>query len=508
MSTDSYVYNFGDTVTFLITKPSNPPGHNCIVDVTFYIDVTLPDGSQNALGPVGFPDGAGTYAEVAGPAGPPAGTRLAQLWGQTGVGCINPPLSPVLYATTTYEVQGTTTTTTQSLPDLVVTSITLNPPSPIVGDAVYFAATVANQGGASAGPSVVQMTIDGVTLDSEPVPALSPGQSYTVSMQPAITFRSATTHNVCATADATNQVQESNENNNQLCKTISVVGVTVLDMQLADGISAKLTFDGLTVTLTLTLDQTRADQAKLNPLIIYNALQTLTDKQQKILDWASQLPQIGPVFEIAKLFLAAKNIGFTSAIWYDTWNQPRAPDGSLTITLPWDTIYKWSVGPSAGTGLPSGPSLITGIFSHANILVVAPDGRRLGTDPSSGQAVSEISGYYSGTGTEPQVAVVFSPINGQYSVQLTALDSGTAHIVGVTGSPGGASATSQVMELSLTSGATQTLSLEIGQGAIVGSWGGNQWSWVNFGLAAAATLVVVVLSFEIVMRRRKRNSSR
>jgi PKD repeat protein len=110
ISTASHVYNFGDTVTFLVTKPQTPPGHNCIVDVTFYILAILPDGSQNDLGPLSFPDTAGTYAVSAGQAGSPPGTRLAQLWGQSGVGCVNPPPSPSLYAATTYVVQGATTT--------------------------------------------------------------------------------------------------------------------------------------------------------------------------------------------------------------------------------------------------------------------------------------------------------------------------------------------------------------------------------------------------------------
>lgn len=168
LSTDQPVYNYGDTVTFLVTKPGNPPGHNCIVDVTFYIVATLPDRSQNSLGPLSFPDSPGTYAVSAGQAGPPPGSRLAELWGQAGVGCVNPPPSPVLYATTTYAVQGAPPTPTcpdgQSWngaqcvcpsgqqwngqqcvnppPSPLQVSISANPTSGIVPLAVSFSATV------------------------------------------------------------------------------------------------------------------------------------------------------------------------------------------------------------------------------------------------------------------------------------------------------------------------------------------------------------------------------
>jgi PKD repeat protein len=114
LSTDSYVYNIGDIVTFIVTKPETAPGGGtCITEIQYYIVVTLPDGTQSQIGPIGFPQDAGTYYEQAGQAGPPPGTRYAELLGQ-GMACVTPEPSPEMYASTSYVVQGSYTTTTTS----------------------------------------------------------------------------------------------------------------------------------------------------------------------------------------------------------------------------------------------------------------------------------------------------------------------------------------------------------------------------------------------------------
>jgi len=96
-------YNFGESVTFSITKPTTSQVHNCIVDVKFYIVGMFPDGNQKTYGPFSLPDNPGTYPVTVGEAAAPAGERTAQLWGHAGA-CINQPPTALLYASTSYDV--------------------------------------------------------------------------------------------------------------------------------------------------------------------------------------------------------------------------------------------------------------------------------------------------------------------------------------------------------------------------------------------------------------------
>ena len=59
------------------------------------------------------------------------------------------------------------------------------------------------------------------------------------------------------------------------------------------------------------------------------------------------------------------------------------------------------------------------IFSPADFVIVAPDGKRLGKDFLSGQAVNEIPGaFYSGFETDAEFAVISDPIEGEYKMEL------------------------------------------------------------------------------------------
>ncbi|MFA5125207.1 MAG: hypothetical protein WC473_05315 [Patescibacteria group bacterium] len=59
------------------------------------------------------------------------------------------------------------------------------------------------------------------------------------------------------------------------------------------------------------------------------------------------------------------------------------------------------------------------IFSPADFLIVAPDGKRLGYDVQANQDVLEIPGaYYSGTMSGPEYAIIPEPLAGDYQVKL------------------------------------------------------------------------------------------
>lgn len=100
------------------------------------------------------------------------------------------------------------------LPDLVIESLTHSPLHPTTADRITFTAVVKNIGGARAGASTVNFRIGGETYGQDfAVPALDPGQSFTV--QRTEVLRVAQNYRNTVTADINNQVTESNEGNNQ-----------------------------------------------------------------------------------------------------------------------------------------------------------------------------------------------------------------------------------------------------------------------------------------------------
>ncbi|MDB4516783.1 hypothetical protein N9089_04210, partial [Crocinitomicaceae bacterium] len=65
------------------------------------------------------------------------------------------------------------------------------------------------------------------------------------------------------------------------------------------------------------------------------------------------------------------------------------------------------------------------IFSPADILVVAPDGKRSGADPRSGKEFDEIPlSFFTGGGTHPETFSMIAPENGAYTVQAIGTDFG------------------------------------------------------------------------------------
>lgn len=115
--------------------------------------------------------------------------------------------------------RSTTYTLNVTQPDLTVTDISFNPPSPVSGPAtVEVRVTVRNIGTATAATSVLR--IDGTggywRLGTS---SLAPGQSQVLSVYPYLT---AGEHEYLATADVDSTVSEISEANNQLSRNVTV----------------------------------------------------------------------------------------------------------------------------------------------------------------------------------------------------------------------------------------------------------------------------------------------
>jgi uncharacterized repeat protein (TIGR01451 family) len=105
-------------------------------------------------------------------------------------------------------------------PDLQVTGITSNPPNPAVGAAVSFTVAVNNRGTTGAAATVTRLVVGGTTLNGN-TGAIAAGATANVAISGTWTATSGGA-TITATADATNVVAETNENNNTLSQSIVV----------------------------------------------------------------------------------------------------------------------------------------------------------------------------------------------------------------------------------------------------------------------------------------------
>jgi subtilase family serine protease len=106
-------------------------------------------------------------------------------------------------------------------PDLVVRLINFSPGAPHAGDEITFWVFVKNEGNAPAAASTLQFRVGGESNPPQAaVPALSPGQEYRYERK--VTLNAAQSYTATATADALDQVTESDETNNVLARTFTV----------------------------------------------------------------------------------------------------------------------------------------------------------------------------------------------------------------------------------------------------------------------------------------------
>ncbi len=74
--------------------------------------------------------------------------------------------------------------------------------------------------------------------------------------------------------------------------------------------------------------------------------------------------------------------------------------------------------------------LIFQILSPADIVVVGPDGKRVGKDFSSGQEINEVPGaFYSGFGTDDEFITIPDPSNGEYKILTQGTGSGGEYTI-------------------------------------------------------------------------------
>ncbi|MBL7260468.1 CARDB domain-containing protein [Paractinoplanes lichenicola] len=104
-------------------------------------------------------------------------------------------------------------------PDLQIASVTPNPTNPAAGAAVTFAVAVNNRGTSAAAASVTRVVAGSTTLNVN-TGAIAAGATVTVNAGPWTATSGGAT--VTATADATNVVAETNENNNSRTQSIVV----------------------------------------------------------------------------------------------------------------------------------------------------------------------------------------------------------------------------------------------------------------------------------------------
>jgi glucan endo-1,3-alpha-glucosidase len=142
-------------------------------------------------------------------------------------------------STQSSEVSAQAGSSGSGLPDLIVTSVTMNPATPHAGDHVVFTAVVKNQGtGATPAGTVlgVGFDLDGSTgatnWEDTDTASLAPGASITLTATGGNSganywVATAGSHTVTAWVDDVNRIQESNENNNKLANNFTVTASTL-----------------------------------------------------------------------------------------------------------------------------------------------------------------------------------------------------------------------------------------------------------------------------------------
>jgi hypothetical protein len=105
-------------------------------------------------------------------------------------------------------------------PDLTVTAI--GTPANLRNDVINpITATIENIGGSSAGNFDVLLTVDGMTIDTQPSPILAAGENTTVEF--LWTPSSTGDQTLTVSADVSDAVTESDESNNNLSQTVDVL---------------------------------------------------------------------------------------------------------------------------------------------------------------------------------------------------------------------------------------------------------------------------------------------
>ncbi len=98
-------------------------------------------------------------------------------------------------------------------------------------------------------------------------------------------------------------------------------------------------------------------------------------------------------------------------------------------------IYKKLTGKDASTlitkyELPSAKLLIIKLLSPVDMVVTAPDGKKIGKDFTTGQEINEIdSAFYSGFKTDDEYVTILNPLDGNYKVETVGTENGGEYTV-------------------------------------------------------------------------------
>ena len=202
----------GDTVTFTATVTNIGAGST---SSDFYVRFEV-DGKQ--IGKIKVADGLDSGSS----------TEVTQSWTATWASTINVSVDEDGVVTESDETNNRMSNNLPGLPfpDLIVTGLTWEPKENVnAGDSVTFTATIENAGGrfhsTMSKPLKIAFLINAEYVGSRNiVGGIRTGQplntTFTWSAQPG------TNPEVCVVADYSNMIPESNENNNELCETLTL----------------------------------------------------------------------------------------------------------------------------------------------------------------------------------------------------------------------------------------------------------------------------------------------
>lgn len=117
------------------------------------------------------------------------------------------------------------------LPDLAVTTLNIVPASPTTADPTTATFVIANQGGVSAGATLVNLTRNATSIGTLNVPPLNSGANVTLTQN--LTFPSAGSYTIVATVDPNDIITEASNANNS-----ASTSVTVRDCSATDRVAA------------------------------------------------------------------------------------------------------------------------------------------------------------------------------------------------------------------------------------------------------------------------------
>ncbi len=226
----------GDAVTFTATVKNQGTAAGAPGTVAFSVDGTQVSTSSNNTTPLA----ANSTTQM-------SGTTTWSATGGTHTILANVDINNITTESNESNNTYTTSLTVSSgggLPDLIVTSISWSPTSPVTGNATTFSCVVKNQGtGATPAGTIVgvQFQVDGTEMNWSDTDTTSLGAGNTVILTanngPSgyATWTATTgTHTILAWVDDVNRITESNENNNQYSTSLTVSTSSLPDLSVTN----------------------------------------------------------------------------------------------------------------------------------------------------------------------------------------------------------------------------------------------------------------------------------